>query len=229
MKRIVSFLILISMIFTTAFAEDEFISVYDESKILSAAVEKYIYMQNKKLFDKTGARLVVATGSSTGELSVHEYAENLYKQLGVGSLGRKNGIFLFICESSKDYHVIVAPGINASLTNQEAQKILSENLEKPFEKAYYNRAVIDTFNAFVLWYADKYDITIDVTDDMSEYKDIIRTENNAKTLKMVLTISLSVIFTVGILWYLAHRSRKKRMEKLRKKRQERRKRYMAIK
>ena len=35
-------------------------------------------MQNKNLFDKTGARIVVATGSSTGELSVHEYAENLY-------------------------------------------------------------------------------------------------------------------------------------------------------
>ena len=229
MKRIISFLILISMIFTTAFADDEFVSVYDESNILSAAVEKYIYMQNQKLSDKTGAMVVIATGSSTGELSVHEYAENLYKQLGVGSIGRKNGVFLFICESSKDYHVIVAPGINASLTNQEAQKILSENLEKPFEKEYYDRAVIDTFNAFVLWYADKYDVNIDITDDMSEYKDIIRTENNERTIRMVLTISLSVILTVGILWYLGYRSRKKRMEKLRKKSQERRKRYMAIK
>lgn len=229
MKKIISILILITLLFTTAFADEDFVSVYDENKMISAAVEKYVYVQNKNLSEKTGARIVIATGKSTGELSVPEYAENLYKKLDVGSIGRKNSVFLFLCESTKDYHVIVSPGINASLTNQEAQKILAENLEKPFEKAQYDKAVIDTFNAFAIWYADKYGIALNITDDMSEYKDIIRTENNEKTLKTVLTVFFAVALTVGTLWYFAYKNRKKRMERLRKKRQERRKRYMAIK
>ena len=75
MKKIISILILITLLFTTAFADEDFVSVYDENKMISAAVEKYVYVQNKNLSEKTGARIVIATGKSTGELSVPEYAE----------------------------------------------------------------------------------------------------------------------------------------------------------
>jgi len=129
MKKLLMIFTVFILIFTCAHAEDEFLSVVDTADMISAPEEKYIFTMNKVLSETTGARIVVATAESTGELSVVEYAASLYDELGVGRIGRKNCVFLFLCEGAEDYHVIVSNGISASLTNDYAQKILVEYME----------------------------------------------------------------------------------------------------
>ena len=104
MKRIFSIILAFVLMFSTVYAEEDFLSVYDGGKIISPAVEKYILTQNILLSEETEARIIVATDSATGELTVTEYARKLYEDLGVGYIGRKNTIFLFLCEPADDYH-----------------------------------------------------------------------------------------------------------------------------
>lgn len=229
MKKFLMFLIIAVMVFTVGYADDEFLSVCDNGNMLSPSTEKYIYTLNKALSDKTGARVIVATDKSTGELSVPEYARKLYDELGVAQIGRKNCVFLFLCQTADDYHVIVSNGINASLTDRKAQNILIECLENSFSVGKYDDAAIKTFNGFAQWFCDKYGIELDLTEDMREYDNIIRTETNRRTLKTVLIVLLAVAVAGSLGGYVVYSRRKKRMEKLRKKRQERRKRYMQIK
>ena len=228
MKKVICLITVFILLFSTAYAEDEFLSVNDEGDIISAPVEKYILTQNLRLFEDTGARIIVATEKSTGELSVAEYAQKLYEELEVGSIGRKNSVFIFMCESVEDYHIIISPGISATLTEEKSQQILIDCMETEFAKGNYDNAIIKTFNAFALWYADKYGIEPDITEDMTEYRDIIRTENNERTLKTILIVILVILGIVAILWTVSYIRKRRRMDKLRKKRQERRKHYMRI-
>ncbi len=229
MKKVICLITVFILLFSSAYAEDDFLSIYDEGEIISEPVEKYILTQNRQLSEDTGARIIIATEKSTGELSVAEYAEKLYDDLEVGSIGRKNSVFIFMCESAEDYHIIISPGISAALTEQKSQEILINCMESEFDKGNYDTAVIKTFNAFASWYDDKYGVPLNITEDMSEYRDIIRTENNERTLKTILIIVLVVLSIVVILWITARIRTRRRMDKLRKKRQERRKHYMRIK
>ena len=228
MKKVICLVAVFILLFSTAYADEEFLSVYDEGDIISAPVEKYILTQNRQLSEDTEARIIIATDKTTGELSVAEYARKLYDELEVGAIGRKNSIFIFMCESAEDYHIIISPGISAALTEEKSQEILINCMEEDFGKGNFDDAVIKTFNGFALWYADKYDVKLSITEDMSEYRDIIRTENNERTLKTILIVVLVVLILVSILWTVVYIRRKRRMDQLRKKRQERRKRYMHI-
>lgn len=229
------FLILLILIFSftanTVYAssDEEFLSVADGGGILSEAVERYIYTQNKLLSKKTGARIIIATAAETGELSVNEYARRLYDELGVSHIGRNNSVFIFICSEDKDYSLIVADGINAALTDSYAQKCLVDYMEEDFDKGDYDEAVVKTFNAFGAWYADKYKADLEFTEDMSEYNSIIKTEKKRKRIKTALVAVMAACIVIFVISALIRRRRKKRIEQLRKKRQERRKRYMQIK
>ena len=231
MKKLISvMLIVICLLTQVAFAaEEEFLSVLDNASMLSESVKRYIYTQNKILDKETGARIIIATEESTGELSVNEYASELYDNLGISAIGRNNGVFLFICKSTKDYAVVVSEGIGASLTKKYAEQCLVDYLEPYFDEGDYDGACVSIYNAYAEWYAEKYNINLDLTEDMVEYDTIIKTERQKKQLTTVFLVIAGVGAVVGLFSYLSHRRRKKVMEKLRKKRQERRKRYMQIK
>lgn len=227
MKKLLVFILIISMLSSvTAFADDEeFTSVSDGASMLSEATERYIYTQNKILSDKAGARVIIATATDSGELSITEYADKLYDEMGIGHIGRKNSVFILLCRDENDYCIKVSDGISAALTDSYAQSCLAECMEKDFAKENYDKAVIKTYNRLASWYAKQYDIKLSLTEDMSDYKNMIKTEKERKLLKNVIIISLVVIVVVGGLYALIHFRRKKRMKDLLRKRQERRRRY----
>jgi len=232
MKKILILICLIlSLVANSVYAsnDEEFLSVIDNAGILSEAVERYICTQNKILSEDTGARIIVATGVNTGELTVSEYARELYKELGIEHIGRNNSVFIFISEEEKDYCLIVSEGISAALTDTYAQKCLVKYMEADFDKGNYSSAVVKTFNAFGSWYAEKYNTDIDFTEDMSEYNTIVKTERTRKRIRTVLIVLLVVFVTLGLMSAIIRYRRNKRMERLRQKRQERRRRYMQIK
>ncbi|MBQ8588210.1 MAG: TPM domain-containing protein [Clostridia bacterium] len=232
MKKIILIMFLIlSLTFCSASAaeDEDFTSTVDSAGILSEAVERYIYTSNKLLSRETGARIIVATSQETGELTVNEYAKQLYDELGVSYMGRNNSIFIFISYEDKDYCLIVSEGISASLTESYAQKCLVEYMEEDFDKGNYDDAVIKTYNAFADWYQQKYRFELELTEDMTDYDNIVKTERKRRQLRTVLVVFFWVLFVVGGLTAIVRYRRKKRLEKLRRKRQERRKRYMQIK
>ena len=231
MKKLLCLLISVVMLFTGAFArsDEEFLSVTDNAHILSDATERYIYTQNKTLFEETGARIIFCTEKGTGELSVTEYADSMYEELGVSNIGRNNSVFVFVSLEDKDYTVKVGEGISASLTIDKAQKHLIKYMEKDFDSESYDKAVINTFNAFGKWYVQKYGIDLALTDDMSAYKNIVKTERNERRLKNIIIGVLAVAVAVALFTTIIHIRRKRRMARLRRRRQERRRRYNLAK
>jgi len=229
MKKAISILMCILFLFTTAYAEDEFLSIQDEAAMISPDVERYVLTQNKHLSEETGARIIFVTDKTTGELSVVEYTQKLYDDLDVASYGRKNCILIFMAEEAQDYHIIISDSISAALPRHEAQKILVNNMEADFEKGNYDKAVVKTYNAFAEWYCEKYNVELELTENMNAYKNIIETEEKERELMKVLMVILLVSVVLGVLYFFARMRRRKRILMLKKRRQERRKKYMQIK
>lgn len=226
MKRILIFLIIFMFLLSCGvMAKDEFLSVVDDALMISEETERYIYTRNKNLSEETGARIIFATVEDSRELSPTEYSNLMYEDLGVEHIGRNNCIFILLCKEDKDYCLKVSDGISAALTQSYAQKCLVDNLEEDFDKGDYDSAVIKTFNAFAGWYGQEYNIDMKLTEDMSGYKNIIKTEKEKKLLKNILiAVSIAVVVVVLIVLLVRHR-RKKKKEKLLRRRRERRRRY----
>ena len=229
MKKLFVLLLMLTMIFACAYAEDEFVSVADGADMISPAVEKYVLLQNRILSEETGARIIFATAEDTGELSTIEYARKMYEEMNVAAIGRKNCVFVFLNENARDYNVIVSSGISGALTDVYAQECLVQYMEEDFDKGDYDASVVKTFNAFGNWYMEKYGVKLKLTENMTGYNDIINNEKKEKELKIILIVVIGVSVATIIIWCIVYLRRKNRMEKLRKKRQERRKRYMQIK
>ncbi len=227
MKKLFLFILIISLVSSVNVSarEEEFLSVWDAGSMLSEEAERYIYTQNKILSEKTGARIIIATAIETGELNVTDYAEKLFDEMEIKSIGRNNSILILLCKEEKEYCIKLSDGISAALTESYAQSCLSQFMEEDFAKGNYDDAVIKTFNEFANWYAKQYAVKLSLTEDMSDYKSIIKTEKERKLLKNVLITVGTVLAAGGALYALIHFRRKKRMQRLLKKRQERRRRY----
>ena len=227
MKKTFIFILIVSILFAipAKAREEEYISVSDGALVISEEVERYIYTQNKELEEKTGARIIFATISDSGENSVTDYADLLYKELGIGSIGRRNSVFVLLCMEENEYCIKLSDGISAALTESQAQKMLVKYMEKDFAKSDYDDAVLKTYNHLASWYEEEYDINLSLTEDLSDYKSMVKTEKERKLLKNIIITSLAVIAAGGALYALVRYRRKKRMQNLLKKRQERRRRY----
>ncbi len=219
-------LIIIALISTLAQAkETEFLSVWDSADMLRDETERYIYTQNRILSEKTGARIIIATALSSGELSLSQYADNLYAELGVKSIGRGNSIFILLCRDEADYCIKVSDALLGVLSHSDAHLYLVENMEKDFAKGDYDSASIKTYNALADWYKEKYHIDLSLTEDMTDYENIVKTERERELLRTILIAVAVVLVSFGLAYALIRYRRQKRMRRLLEKRQERRRRY----
>lgn len=227
MKKLFLFILIISLVSSASVCarEEEFLSVWDEGSMLSEEAERYIYTQNKILSEHTGARIIIATTAETGELSVTEYGQKLFDDMDIKSLGRNNSILILLCKEEKEYCIKLSDGISAALTDSYAHKCLSQFMEEDFAKGSYDAAVLKTFNEFANWYARQYAVKLSLTEDMSDYKSILKTEKERKLLKNILITFGVILACCGALYTFIRIRRKKRMQRLLKKRQERRRRY----
>lgn len=199
----------------------------DKANVISEAAERYIDTKNSELTKKCGASIIVATVKSTGELSMNEYAQSLVKTYRLNSQNKSNSVLVLFCIDKKDYAIIVADGISASLTAKEAEKYLAEFAEKDFSKKNYSTSAIKTFNGIAEWYNEHYNnLDISLSDDISEYEKAVETEHqnehrHALNRKIIFTVTI-----VALIIIFLYTKRKMRLIKARKKRNERKLRYM---
>ena len=227
MKRI--FFILFIFLIPAAASASPLISTFetDGAQVISKAAERYIDTQNRALSKKCGAQIIVATVKSTGELTLAEYADELYKNLGMKSFEKSNSVLIVMCTGKRDYTVIVSDGISRALTMSYAERCFAEYMEKDFSKKDYSADAVKTYNGFAKWYNDNYNnVSLEITDDLSEYESIIDSEEKKQHRRIVnrsAAVAVSVLAFVIIIMYVRRRLR---IVKAQRKRRERRMDYL---
>ncbi len=138
---------------------------YDHAGVLSDKTMKHIDAMNTSLFAQTGAQIMVVTVDSTGGTDIVQYATDLGNRYGVGSAERDNGLVIVLALEDiaqnglkGDYGVSGGDGLYKY--GQELTSLLYYYMEDDFAAGDYDAGVKKTFDAYIDWFADFYNVTI---------------------------------------------------------------------
>jgi uncharacterized protein len=94
--------------------------VTDRAGILSAQTKTQLEALCTELEQKTGAQLAVVTVKSLDGNEIQPYANDLYKQLGIGQKKQDNGVMLLIAPNDRKYWTEVGYGLEPVINDARA-------------------------------------------------------------------------------------------------------------
>lgn len=139
--------------------------VYDNAHVLTDKTMEHIDAMNASLFAQTGAQIMVVTVDTTGGTDIIDYAADLGSQYGVGSEERDNGVVVVLALDDiaqnglkGDYGAAYGDGLYDY--GDQLNSILYYYMEDDFAAGDYDAGVEKTFDAYIDWLAEFYDVTI---------------------------------------------------------------------
>nr|WP_325299502.1 TPM domain-containing protein [uncultured Dysosmobacter sp.] len=139
--------------------------VYDNAHVLTDRTMEHIDAVNASLFAQTGAQIMVVTVNTTGGTDIIDYAADLGNEYGVGSAERDNGVVMVLALDDiaqnglqGDYGAAYGDGLYDY--GDQLNSILYYYMEDDFAAGDYDAGVEKTFDAYIDWLAEFYDVTV---------------------------------------------------------------------
>lgn len=139
--------------------------VYDNAHVLTDRTMEHIDAVNASLFAQTGAQIMVVTVNTTGGTDIIDYAADLGNEYGVGSAERDNGVVVMLALDDiaqnglqGDYGAAYGDGLYDY--GDQLNSILYYYMEDDFAAGDYDAGVEKTFDAYIDWLAEFYDVTV---------------------------------------------------------------------
>ncbi len=120
--------------------------VLDEAGVLDDATEREIISQNQKLFEKTGAEIVIVAVDFLGGQEIDDYVFELFNSWGIGSKERNNGVLLVMAIGEDNYYAQAGYGIE-DYFDSRMQSLLDDYLEPDFAVRNYDAGAKKFFDA----------------------------------------------------------------------------------
>ena len=123
--------------------------VNDTANIIDQSTEEYIININKKLYEQTGAQIVVVTVNNLEGMSIEDYAVELFRQYGIGDKEKNNGVLFLTALEERKVRIEVGYGLEGAITDGEAGRIISHQITPYFKNDDWNNGVNNGFNAIL--------------------------------------------------------------------------------
>ena len=189
--------------------------LHNEGGVISRDPAEYIEAMNASLFAQTGAQIAVDVVRTTGDEEIDGYAERVFRELGVGSRERNNGILLVLAlenlyDGAPDGDYYIAWGSGFSSRQQDRlETILYQTLEDDFASRRYDKGLEKTFSALVDYLESVYGVTVTMDPPaaaaMGNYQTIsggYRSTGAAVAIGSVVTSLVLLVAVLLVLWVL---------------------------
>ena len=140
--------------------------IHNEGGVISQDTAEYIEAMNESLFAQTGAQIAVDVVKDTGSEYVGDYAERTFRELGVGSRERNNGLLLVLALENEydgapdgDYTLAWGSGFSASQQTR-LEDTLYYTMEDDFAARRYDAGVRHTFASLIGCLEAIYGVTV---------------------------------------------------------------------
>ena len=90
---------------------------------------------------KTSAEIAVVTVNNLQGISIEEYAVKLFEKWGIGKKDKDNGVLLLISKEDRKLRIEVGYGLEGTITDLEAGRIINNVIVPEFKKGDYNTGV----------------------------------------------------------------------------------------
>ena len=97
--------------------------VNDYAELLDEETKDYIISVNKMLYDKTGSQIVVVTIPNLDGNSLEDYANQLFRDFGIGDKTKNNGILLLLALEERQFRIEVGYGLEGVLPDGKTGRI----------------------------------------------------------------------------------------------------------
>lgn len=127
------------------------IYVQDFADVLSEQEEMEIRSFGRWIEDQTTAQIAVLTVDSIGDTTVEEYANEAFRQYGIGSAEEDNGVLLLIGMNPspgtdvRPLRIEVGYGLEGRLPDGKVGRILDEITLPHLQNAQVNTAILETY------------------------------------------------------------------------------------
>ncbi len=140
--------------------------IHNEGGVISQDTAAYIEAMNASLFAQTGAQIAVDVVRTTGSEEIGAYAERTFKELGVGSRERDNGLLLVLALENEyngapdgDYYLAWGSGFSPSQQDR-LDDTLYGALESYFAAKRYDDGVRHAFRSLTDYLEEVYRVSV---------------------------------------------------------------------
>ncbi|WP_045522413.1 TPM domain-containing protein [Neobacillus niacini] len=123
------------------------IYVQDFAKVLTPDEIAEIRSLGRKIEDQTTAQISVLTVDTIGENTIEEYANEAFRQYGIGNEKENNGVLLVIAVTERLIRIEVGYGLEGRIPDGKAGRILDEHAIPYLQNNQHNKAIIETYKA----------------------------------------------------------------------------------
>jgi uncharacterized protein len=102
--------------------------VVDAARVVPDSVEEAVNAELNDYQARSGNQVAVAVVRTTGKKSIEDYSIDLAREWGVGREGRDNGAVLVIAYDDRKLRIEVGRGLEGTLTDLEAGRIVRERV-----------------------------------------------------------------------------------------------------
>ena len=135
--------------------------VNDSANVLDASLENYIISTNKSLYSQTGAQIVVVTINSLEGEGLEEYANELFRQYGIGDKKKNNGVLMLLSIQNRKSRIEVGYGLEGALNDAKTGRIQDNYMIPYFKEDNWQEGIKNGYNAILSEVEKEYDVTVE--------------------------------------------------------------------
>lgn len=116
--------------------------VNDFAGILSSETKQTLEEKLVKLEEESTVEIAVVTIKSLEGTTIEDYAVYLFEDWKIGKRGKDNGVLFLIASTEKKLRIEVGYGLEPTLTDSKAGRIIRNTITPQFKKGDYDSGVI---------------------------------------------------------------------------------------
>lgn len=131
--------------------------VNDYANVLSEDTKNYILENSAKLYDKTGAQIVVVTVKNMDGSAIEDYANDVFNKFGIGNKDKKNGLLILLSVEDRKSRIEVGYGLEGFLTDGKTGRVQDQYMIPYFKNNDYDLGIKNGYQAFYKLISNHYD------------------------------------------------------------------------
>ena len=174
--------------------------VNDYSKVLDEESLKYIASMGKELEDKTSAQEVVVVIDSLNGRDIEGYANELFKNWGIGQKEKNNGLLILVAIKDKKWRVEVGKGFDSSITSAYSAGVMNAVAKTSFKDGKYGEGIKMAYSTFADDIAKGYNVKLNKNIQIDyNFKDDKNTSNTSNIINAIIKYVVMILIAIIIL------------------------------
>lgn len=124
--------------------------VNDFAEVLSEETENMIVSSGKRMFEKDGSQIVVATVKSLDGADIESYALSMAREYRIGSEDKDNGMLILLATDDREVRIEVGNGLEGIFNDAKVGRFLDDYAISYFAENDFDYGVNNLYRAILI-------------------------------------------------------------------------------